>query len=72
VTFSSAGSWIIWAGVYKGTGSVQMKQCSSNGQTSSTVGSGSGVTFNKGRVTGLTNCANSVTDLVELNAKTRC
>lgn len=72
VTFSSAGSWIIWAGVYKGSGSVQMFKCSSNGQTISTIGTGSGATYNKARVTGLTNCANSVSDLVEINAKTRC
>lgn len=73
VSFSSAGSWIIWAGVYKGTGSVKQYKCASNGQSSSVVGSGSsGVTFNKARVTGLTNCANSVSDLVEVNAKLRC
>lgn len=58
--------------VYKGGGSVQMKKCASNGKSYSTVGSGTATTFNKGRVTGLTNCANSVSDLVEANAKTHC
>ncbi len=72
VSFSTKGTWIIWAGVYKGGGSVQMKKCSSNGQSYSTVGTGTAVTFEKARVTGLTNCANSVSDLVEVNAKTRC
>lgn len=72
VSFSSPGRWVIWAGVYKGGGSVQMKKCASNGKSYSTVGRGTATTFNKGRVTGLTNCANSVSDLVEANAKTHC
>ncbi len=72
VSFSTKGKWIIWAGVYKGGGSVKMKKCSSTGKSYSTVGTGTAVTFEKARVTGLTNCANSVSDLVEINAKTRC
>ena len=73
VTFSTAGTWIIWAGVYKGNGSVTQYKCSSSGQSYSVVGQGTrGVTFNKARVTGLTNCARSVRDLVEINAKARC
>lgn len=70
-TFTSRGSWVIWAGVYTGTGSVTKRLCNSNGSawiaTTGTV-----KTYDKSRVTGLTNCANSVSDLVEVNAKTHC
>lgn len=72
VEFKSPGKWIIWAGVYTGAGTANQYKCSSSGTSYTRTGYGPGVTFGRARVTGLTNCANSVSDLVEVNAKARC
>lgn len=72
VVFQSPGKWIIWAGVYTGSGTVRRYRCNSTGTSYSQIGSGTGQTFKKARVTGLTNCAHSVSDLVERDAKAKC
>ncbi|MDC0772878.1 hypothetical protein [Streptomyces sp. HD] len=72
VTFTSRGKWVIWAGVYTGSGGVVRTQCNSNGTKINETGSGTGNTFQRARVTGLTNCAKPVSDRVEKDAKTKC
>lgn len=71
VTFASAGKWIVYAGVYTGKGTVTKSVCNSTG-TAITRSSGTASTFSKARTTGLVNCANSVSDLVAVNAKSKC
>lgn len=71
VTFASAGKWIVYAGVYTGKGTVTKSVCSASG-SSITKSSGTASTFNKARTTGLVNCANSGSDLVFVNAKSKC
>ncbi|MFE6720176.1 hypothetical protein ACFVDU_21675 [Streptomyces albidoflavus] len=72
VTFNKPGKWIIWSGVYTGSGNVKRSECNANGTALKVTGNGAGKTFKKARVTGLTNCANSVSDAVERNAKAKC
>lgn len=72
VSFNTKGKWVIWSGVYTGEGAVTGYKCASNGQSSSKIGTVSGNAFRKARVTGLTNCSASVTDLVERSAKALC
>jgi len=70
-TFTSAGKWILYAGVYTGSGTVKKNTCNSSGTAISTS-TGTASTYNNARTTGLVNCANSVSDLVAVNAKTKC
>ncbi|SKC81756.1 hypothetical protein [Krasilnikoviella flava] len=72
VTFKTKGKWVIWSGVYTGSGTTGYYKCASNGQSSSRIGYTTGKTFNKARITGLTNCANSVSNRVEVDAKRKC
>ncbi len=72
VSWSTPGKWVIFGGVYKGTGTGVHARCTSNGLSATTLGTASVTTFDKGQVTGLINCANSVTGLVAVDAKTKC
>ncbi|MEV0566779.1 hypothetical protein [Dactylosporangium sp. NPDC050588] len=72
VSFSTPGKWVIYAGHYSGGGSYSERRCNSTGTVISTNGSGRAFTFDKARATGLINCANSVSDRVAADAKTKC
>jgi hypothetical protein len=71
VTFSAPGAWVIWRGVYTGAGTVTKRTCNSVGNAAY-VSKGNAFTYGKASVTGLTNCAKSVSDLVAIDAKRRC
>jgi hypothetical protein len=72
VTFDRPGKWIIFRGVYSGSGKVSRYKCSSNGQSYSRIGFATASTFEKASVTGLINCAKSVNDRVARSAKAKC
>lgn len=71
-TFTKPGKWIMWRGSDTGSGSVKRYKCSSNGQRYSLIGSATPFTFKKVSITGTTNCANSVSERIERNAKALC
>lgn len=72
VTFTKPGKWVIYRGVASGSGSVSRYKCSGNGQKYSRTGGASASTFSKATVTGLINCANSVSGYVPRAAKSKC
>jgi hypothetical protein len=72
VQFNRPGRWVIWAGHYTGSGSVAQRRCNTAGTGYSQIGSGSGNTYNRSTVTGLTDCALPAATLVEAHAKTLC